>query len=76
MRVLRIGLIVKHFCLQKKIFLDTFQISEGRLKRVLKYKNIFNGLRGRLPGSSRKICEEANMIVQDHINSFPKFEFH
>ena len=45
----------KTFLFAKKIFLDTFQISEGRLKRVLKYKNIFNGLRGRLPGSSRKI---------------------
>lgn len=60
----------------KKFFLDTFQISEGRLKRVLKSKNVGNDLRGRLPGSSRKICDEANMIVQNHINSFPKFESH
>lgn len=46
------------------------------MKRVLKSKNAGNDLRGRLLGSLRKICDEVNMVVQNHINSLSKFESH
>ena len=46
------------------------------MKRVLKSKNVGNDLRGRLSRPLRKIFDEANMFVRNHVNSFPKFEFH
>jgi len=60
----------------KKFFLDTFQVSEGRLKRVLNSANVGNDLRGMMVGSSRKLSEEARKHVQNHIKTFPKFESH
>lgn len=60
----------------KKFFLSTFNISAGRLQRILKCKNIGNDLRGRMPGSSRKIHEEDREAVTNHIKSFPQYESH
>lgn len=60
----------------KKFFLDTFKVSEGRLKRVLNSANVGNDMRGRMAGSSRQLPEEAKKQVQNHIKSFPIFESH
>lgn len=58
----------------KKFFLDTFKVSEGRLKRVLNSANPGNDLRGKMVGSSRKLSEEEIKNVQNHIESFPTLE--
>ena len=60
----------------KKYFLDTFKVSEGRLKRVLNFLNVGNDLRGMMVESSTKLSEEGKKHVQIHIRSFPKFESH
>ena len=60
----------------KKYFLDTFKVSEGRLKRVLNSPNVGNDLRGMMVGSSTKLSEEGKKHVQINIRSFPKFESH
>lgn len=63
----------------KKCFLDTFQISDGRMTRAL--KKIKSGLS---PGAdlrgkhepATKIPNAQKQLVMDHINMFPKFQSH
>lgn len=61
----------------KKFFIDTFQISTGRIDRILKaHKNIPNDMRGRMDGSCRRTSELVTNTVIEHIKSFPAFESH
>lgn len=60
----------------KKFFIDTFDISIGRLHRALKAKIMGNDLRGKMKGSSRKSDEKLVDVVKDHIKSFPHYEIH
>lgn len=63
----------------KKYFLDTFQISDGRMTRALKVVK-----EGEAPGTDKrgkrvptnKIPEEQMAAVRQHISSFPAYESH
>lgn len=42
----------------KKFFIDTFQISTGRIERILKaHENISKDMHGKIDGSCRRISE-------------------
>lgn len=61
----------------KKFFINTFQISTGRIDRVLKsHENIPKDMRGKMDGSCRRTSELLTNTVIDHIKSFPPFESH
>ena len=60
----------------KFFFLNTFNISEGQLNRIVKSEKPGNDMRGLKSGSSRKISEEEKQSVHNHIQSFPQFESH
>lgn len=66
-----------HVC--KKFFLDTFQISDGRLCRVLaKFRagiSPGNDQRGKKVNPRRVPQQELN-FVKEHIQSFPSYESH
>ncbi|XP_015178303.1 PREDICTED: uncharacterized protein LOC107067368 [Polistes dominula] len=54
----------------KKFFIDTFQISSGRINRILKvYENIPQDMRGKMDGSSRKTSELMINTVREHLRS-------
>ncbi|KAI4482024.1 hypothetical protein M0804_009043 [Polistes exclamans] len=61
----------------KKFFINTFQISTGRIDRILKsHENIPNDMRGKMDGSCRRTSELLTNTVIDHIKSFSAFESH
>ena len=60
----------------KKYFVNTFNISTGRIDRILKAKDIPKDMRGRMYGSCRRTSELAIKFVRGHIKSFPAFESH
>ncbi|XP_072763725.1 uncharacterized protein [Anoplolepis gracilipes] len=61
----------------KKFFINTFQISTGRIDRILKsHENIPKDMRGKMVGSCRRTSELLTNTVIDHIKSFPAFESH
>nr|XP_012148112.1 PREDICTED: uncharacterized protein LOC105663491 [Megachile rotundata] len=61
----------------KKFFIDTFQISTGRIDRILKaHENIPKDMRGKMDGSCRRTSELMTNTVIEHIKSFPAFESH
>ena len=60
----------------KKFFINTFNISAGRIDRILKAKDIPKDMRGRMDGSCRRTSELAIKFVREHIKSFPSFESH
>lgn len=59
----------------KQYFLDTFQISNGRLHRLLRNTEISNR-RGQSGGSRRNTAEHSVNEVKEHISSFPAYESH
>lgn len=62
----------------KKYFLQTFQISNGRLERALqrgRSSSPGEDLRGKHPPSN-KTQDEKVLEVRDHINSFPAYQSH
>lgn len=60
----------------KTYFLHTFNISKGRLDRVLKAEVVGKDLRGQREGSARKTSENLVNDVKQHIQSFPQCESH
>jgi hypothetical protein len=60
----------------KKFFLDTFNVSVGRLDRAFHASVSGTDLDGKMTGSSRKTTEEAIIAVKEHIQNFPAFESH
>ena len=60
----------------KKFFINTFNISTGRIDGILKAKDIPKDMRGRMDGSCRRTSELAIKFVREHIKSFPAFESH
>ena len=60
----------------KKFFINTFNISTGRIDRILKAKDISKYMRGRMDGSCKRTSELAIKFVGEHIKSFPAFESH
>jgi len=59
----------------KKFFINTFNISIGRIDRVLKaHDNIPKDMRGQIDGSCRRTSELVTNTVIEHIKSFPAFE--
>jgi hypothetical protein len=59
----------------KKFFLDTFNVSAGRLDHVLHASVPRTDLCGKMTGSYRKTNEAIN-AVKEHIQNFPAFESH
>jgi hypothetical protein len=60
----------------KKFFLDTLNVSVGRLDRALHASVPGTDLRGKMTGSSRKTNEEAIIVVKEHIQNVTAFESH
>ena len=60
----------------KKFFINTFNISMGRIDRILKVKDIPKDMRGRMDGSCRRTSELAKKFVRERIKSFPAFKSH